>query len=206
MNSWTAAAQVTAERLRGLDLHELSLSPLGSQQMARVAQDPLGHLMHYCQLMTRLHEILPRKLSQIHLVDYGGGPGLLSLLAKERGVGRVTYVDIHAPSRDDAQVIGSALGRAADEYLAGDVHTLASYCAETRRYCNAGVSYDVLEHIYDLTDFFSAVPRLSGGERLCLVMGTGANIHNPRSRRSEMRKQRSAEYEDQPKKWGAGQR
>jgi hypothetical protein len=74
-----------------------------------------------------------------------------------------------------------------------------------RQISNVIVSYDVLEHVFDLDSFFSKIPYVTR-TALTFVMGTGANIHNPRIRKVEVAKQIDSETKDITKKWGEGLR
>ena len=117
---------------------------------------------------------------EITLIDHGGGLGFMSILAKEAGVGKVIYNDIDYKFMQAAASIGTSVNAAADHYILGDVDTLIKeHERSIRTTVDALVSYDVLEHIYDLDFFF---------EKLCLskccpnliFSSSGANMFNPR--------------------------
>lgn len=118
-----------------------------------------------------------KKPSEICLVDHGGGLGFTSLLAKEIGVGRVIYNDIDAKFVEAAQGIAQMAGAFADQYITGDVDILVKTLGNDG--IDALVSYDVLEHIYNLDDFFNILC----GSICCpkvLFMSSGANMFSPR--------------------------
>ncbi|MCU0694401.1 MAG: class I SAM-dependent methyltransferase [Polyangiaceae bacterium] len=113
---------------------------------------------------------------QAALVDHGGGLGFISLLAKAVGVGKVIYNDIDAKFADAARGIANVVAARADQYIVGDVEALLS---EAGTAVDALVSYDVLEHIYDLDAFFAKL----GSSAICptvIFASSGANMFSPR--------------------------
>jgi hypothetical protein len=139
------------------------------------------------------------------ILDYGGGNGLLSLLAREAGFPLVVYTDIDAGSSRDAQRIAAALGLEADHYIVGDLPEVVEYLRENDVVCQAMCSYDVIEHVYDIDAYLRNVAEIASGP-LRVVMGSGANAANPRIRRKLMADQRQVEYEDRSPEWGHKQR
>ena len=143
-----------------------------------------------------LNEILETAASQLNkpkedatLVDFGGGTGLLSQLARFKGWGKVIYVDIYAIATKDAQALAQVTGLEADEYLTGGL-------AELHSVPDALVSMDVIEHIYDLKQFFDTAFRLN--PNLIQVHVTGANTYNPLVRRKLMKTHFQNEFKDRP--------
>lgn len=138
-------------------------------------------------------------------VDYGGGCGILSLLAKELGIGTVVYNDIYDVSCQDAQCIASSVHLDADHYVCGDISELSNYVRAKRLEVCTIVSYDVIEHIYNLNDFISKLPGIPN-KSLSIVFGSGANAHNYLTRRRLMKKQIQCEFFDRQRVWGHKER
>lgn len=131
-----------------------------------------------------------RPLSDMRLIDHGGGLGLIGLLAKELGVGRVIYNDIDPRFLEAAQGIATMANAEADQYILGEVNELVEELAGDA--IDALVSYDVLEHIYDLDDFFATLLRAPCCPRI-LFMSSGANMFSPRYLLNVIPKQRGWE-------------
>jgi len=127
------------------------------------------------------------------LVDHGGGTGIFGMLAKELGIGTVIYNDINEKWTEDARTIAKTIGNESDYYVAGDIDTLVSFVREKSIDCNAIVSYNVIEHIYDIELFLSKLHRISSGD-LLVFMSTGANEYNPIIKRQIIADQIRAEY------------
>jgi len=140
-------------------------------------------------------------LNEFVFIDYGGGSGMLSLLAKEFGIGTVIYNDIYDVSCKDAKVIGDSIGNQADYYVLGDIDDVISFIRKNSISCNAIASYDVIEHIYDIEGFFGKLHLLSD-EQLTVFMSSGANNFNPLIRKKLMKQHVKFEHEDREWKYG----
>lgn len=138
-------------------------------------------------------------------LEYGGGSGMLSLLAKELDIGTVIYNDIYDVSCRDAKVIAGSIGVEADHYVEGDVDKVISFLKLNNINCNAVGSYDVIEHIYDIKTFFKKISLFSNNP-LTIVMSSGANTFNPMIKSTLVKGHLKAEYEDRKKKWGHKER
>jgi hypothetical protein len=141
------------------------------------------------------------KLDRLVFIDYGGGPGTLSLLAKEFGIGRVIYNDIYGVSCRDARVIGQKVKSEANDYILGDIDNLIDFLKRSGISCNAIVSSDVIEHIYDIESYLRKLSALSEIS-LSIVMATTANSLNPLIKRQRMRMHFDVEYKDREETWG----
>ena len=114
-----------------------------------------------------------KPLEEISLLDHGSGLGIIGLVAKERGVGRVIFNDIDPRFLDAARGLGAMIGAEGDQYILGDVDELVRGLGSEP--VDAAVSYDVLEHIYDLDAFFETLCAAPGRPRN-LFMSSGANM------------------------------
>ena len=131
-----------------------------------------------------------KPLTEISLIDHGGALGFIGMLAKELGVGKVIYNDINPEFLQVAQRIAKAVGLEADRYILGDVENLVKELDGD--VMDALVSYDVLEHIYNLDDFLAKLCSSSSCPRV-LFMSSGANMFNPRYLSWVILKQRELE-------------
>jgi len=197
-----AAASRLYPALASLDEASLSISDyqrryLRTSLLANVPRT----LQKYAYLLAWSLADVTRPLADAVVVDYGGGSGLLAVLAKATGVGAVVYVDNFAVSCQDAATIASALGHPADHYVHGELDALAASLGAHDLACDAIASNNVVEHIYDVEGFLARLGALSDGA-LTAVMSTAATPFNPIVRRRFMREQRQAEWVDRPAAWG----
>lgn len=193
------------DKLIKLDIESLNISEYNKRYLG----SKIVRLKHMLNLYGRLI-YLSLSNSQVSpanfvLVDYGGGSGLISLLAKEIGIGTVVYNDIYDVSCKDVEILSNALVLTLDHIVCGDVDELASYLQESSIFIDAIVSYDVLEHIYDVESHFGKLGRLIG-RKFRIVYASGANIENPRYVRSVKKVQIETEHKTRDKKWGHKER
>lgn len=134
-----------------------------------------------------------KPVKEITLVDYGGGLGLMSLLAKTMGIGTVIYCDIDPKFVEAAHGIATVTGNIADKYIIGDVDALVEVMKKDKIDCL--VSYDVLEHIYDLDEHINILCNSSCSPRV-LFMSSGANMFRPVYVRSVLHTQRNLELQN----------
>ncbi|MFC2000522.1 methyltransferase domain-containing protein [Chloroflexota bacterium] len=144
-----------------------------------------------------------RPLSELVLLDYGGGIGLLSLLATRLGVGTVIYNDIYDVSCRDASELGITLGCKADYYVCGDIDDVVSFCQGLG--CDAIVSSDVIEHIYNIDHWLGKLQLLCN-DGATVVHATGVSMTHYPARKWAMREQTLAETRGRKKEWGYKER
>ena len=117
-------------------------------------------------------------LNKVVFMDYGGGHGMLALLAKAAGIGTVIHNDIYSISCKDAQYIGNDLDLAADYYIPGDIDDIINFRNERDINIDVIANYDVIEHIYDIEDFLNKLKLLSNSPQ-SVFFASGANALNP---------------------------
>lgn len=168
---------MTADNIRHIDFGKLPISDYSRSYILRM----LPHLDYYLDIynrcLDRMAEALGRPLSDVTLVDYGGGHGFLSCLAKSRGAGRVIYVDVNPQAVEAAGAVSRALGCGPDVLLQGDAGALLDYVRTSRCKPDALLGMDVIEHIYRLPDFFAALHEANPAMRM--IFTTGSTPFNP---------------------------
>ena len=196
-----AAAARLARKMQSLDLATASVSEFTRAYFG-------SKLIHAQSNLQRNTFVLAWALApmlrwapmhELVLVDYGGGTGDLALLAKEVGVGTVIFNDLFEEFCRDARHLGAAIGLEAEHYVQGDVQALISFCHAKMIAPHGVVSFDVLEHIYDVDDFLARIVKVSP-HRLAVSLASGANPLSPIVNRRLMRLQRSRELIGNPTK------
>lgn len=163
--------------LRSLDYSALPLSDYSRQYILGLLPALDYHLLIYRRTLDRLLDALGREPQRLTLVDYGGGHGFFSLVAKERGVGRVVYVDINPQAAEAVQTISRAIGQGPDVVITGDAATLRRWSGDTGIVPDAMAGFDVVEHIYRLEPFFADLFAIHPA--LPMMLTTGSNPSNP---------------------------
>lgn len=164
-----------ADTLRNLDYQSLEISDYSRNYILRL----LPTLDYYLDLCLRVLRRLPATTHT--LVDYGGGHGFLSLLAKRLGIAQVIYIDHNPQGAETVRALSERLGERPDVVLTGDQHTLSEWCRAHQALPDALVGIDVIEHIYRLEPFFDDLFDLN--PRMHLLFTTGSNPCNPWVRR-----------------------
>lgn len=168
------AADGLYEKLAALDPDRLDLSDYNRKYLARYQRKLCINIQKFAYVLVWSLAGSSKRLERTVLLEYGGGSGILSLLAKECGIGTVIYNDIYDVSCIDAETIGQATGNRADHYVCGDIDDVADSLKRNSISCDAIVSSDVIEHIHNIEVFFK----------------------NPVMRRLLIKQQKQVEYED----------
>ena len=181
-------------KLFALDVAVLDISKYSKEYLVASRANGAAQLNVFADILA---ETLKGRLTwgDATIVDYGGGNGLIALLAREAGIGGVIYNDIFEGSCTDARTIAGKLGLQADDYVPGDLEDLIRYLGDKAITVHGLCSYDVIEHVYAIEPFLREMPRVTKGP-LRIVMASAANDRNPRIRRRLMEVQRRVEHED----------
>jgi 2-polyprenyl-3-methyl-5-hydroxy-6-metoxy-1,4-benzoquinol methylase len=205
LNDINLAASRLCEKLKFLDINSLDISDYNKRYLNNYLRNIYSILQRYSYILAWSVAYSNIPLNEFVFLDYGGGSGILSLLAKELNLGTVIYNDIYDVSCKDVKIICDSIGNQIDYYILGDIDDVISFLRKNSISCNAIASNDVIEHIYDIEGFLKKLHVLSD-ESLNVVMTSGANIFNSMTRKSKMAKHIEIEYKDREKKWGHKER
>jgi len=114
-----------------------------------------------------------KPLNYLSVAEIGGGTGIITLLTKWLGFGKVVYSDTYETSCNDFAVISKALKLEPDAIVNGSVHELGK---QFHGKIDFIVSRDVIEHVYDLCEFFHTTQTLF--PLAISVHNTSANFYN----------------------------
>lgn len=201
----TSAIYSLEQKLRGLNLTQLRISEYNQRYLLQKFNNLDGELLRYGRLLYLSMHNQPVDAKNFCLVDYGGGSGLISLLAAEMGVGNVIYNDIYDVSCEDVKKISAALNMNIHHFVCGDVDQLLGYLKQNNLHPNSITSYDVLEHIYNVDYHLDKLSSLQHPS-FRIVYGSGANIENPLYCYLAAKQQRMYENKTREKKWGQKER
>ncbi|MCC2615117.1 hypothetical protein LJ739_02525 [Aestuariibacter halophilus] len=199
------AARNLSDRIVALDLASVGISEYNQRYIRNKFKSPIGCMQKYAYLLAMAIGDSDKPLQELTVVDYGGGNGLFGLLAKEVGVGTVIYNDIYDVSCADIVVFADALGLALQDIVHGDLPDLIGRVQEKGYHIDAVVSYDVIEHIYDIDGYFRQLHQL-GNAPLRIVFGSAANTENPDINAALVAHQHALETTDREKVWGHKER
>ncbi len=112
-------------------------------------------------------------------MDYGAGVGTLYLLASMIGCKQVIYNDHLDDWKLSAQLIAEAIDVRIDHYIVGDIDDCLNRLNELNIRCDIITSRNVIEHIYNLEMFYSAIRKKQ--PTALIFSSTTANQNNPAS-------------------------
>ena len=170
--------------LRSIDYQKLPISDYNKRYIARMMPALDYYMDIYLRGLRTMLSHTDKALGEVTLVDYGGGHGFLSLLAKEQGIGRVVYVDFNPDSVATVKAVGDSLaamghGRLApDDIVTGDAHVLRAWCEAEGVVPDIVMGMDVIEHIYCLDDFFADL--LAVAPHVNMLFTTASTPYNRR--------------------------
>ena len=195
------AAISLESKLKGIDVESLPVSAY-SKKYFKDYQRKLKYSLQACSfiLMHALHKS-GKEIDQATIVDYGAGTGVLAMLAKEVGFGKVFYNDIYDVSCKDAETIAIKALAQADDYVCGDINAIKNYFEKSNQSCDIIVSRNVIEHIYNLDHYFSELAKIPN-QGMTLFFATTANIKNPLTVWYTQRIQKMLEFKGMTTKWG----
>lgn len=165
------------DKLKKLDTSSLEISAYNKRYLQDYKNNFFFFMPLYEQLLQKSINKLSKPISESSFTDYGGGCGILSFLAVELGFKTVIYNDIYEVSTKDVKVITEEINTSINFFITGDVHQLVNFVKQHHIHIDILCSFDVLEHIYDLTDWFSKVKELQKPFSICFM--TSANHRNP---------------------------
>lgn len=200
-----SAAERLSQNLQRLSIRDLEISDYTKKYLMGYIENITSTLQINSYILAWLLSDCEASLEAYALVDYGGGCGILSLLAKEIGIGTVIYNDIYDVSCHDARVIGLALEKQADGYVCGDMNDLLCYLNDQQLSIDAIASYDVIEHIYDIEGYFRKLYLLPS-RKLNIAFASSANPLNPLIEMLRRKTHRKIECDNREWMWGHKER
>lgn len=203
-NRVETALKTLLVKLSPLNLEEIGVSEYNQRYMSEYIKDYSFYAPLYQQLLNSAIKELKLPIEESVFVDYGGGCGILSLLAKEVGFKQVIYSDIYDISLSDAKLIAEKTNIKIDDFILGNIDELVVGITQRKISPDLICSFAVLEHIYNLDEWFKSLSKLKNS--FCLVFLTSANPYNPFIRRRLMKLQRIVEFQGSEEFWGMKKR
>ena len=200
----TKAASVLDKKLESFDLNKLKISTYNKRYFGGYIESHEKRqlsLTKYSYILSWALTHIDKPKGELTFLDYGGGHGILSLLAKQYGIGTVIHNDIYPISSNDARSIGQELGIIANHYITGDIDDILEFSQQKNLNIDVMASYDVIEHIYDIDNFLSKLHLLSQ-DRMSMFHASAANEQNLRIKRSIRAMQKEFELTDRKLKYG----
>jgi 2-polyprenyl-3-methyl-5-hydroxy-6-metoxy-1,4-benzoquinol methylase len=122
-------------------------------------------------------QLCNKPIQEINAIDYGAGLGTLFMLGGMLGFKRIDYND-HLPEwQPTAAAVCKSIGISITDYVTGDINAVVNFANENNFQYNLIVSRNVVEHIYRLPEFYTAI--FNHNPSAVTYSTTTANFHNP---------------------------
>ncbi|GHU75587.1 hypothetical protein FACS189414_0110 [Bacteroidia bacterium] len=177
INEFTPLAKSLVTRLQAIDYESLPISDYNKEYIRRIVPVLPYYMEIYARCLSYGTRSITCPLSETTLIDYGGGNGFLSILAKAIGIGQVIYIDLNPLSVEAVKIIGREADLIPSLVLEGDSTTLTAYCLKHEIRPHLLISTDVIEHIYNLQPFFADLHALN--PTMQMVFTTASTPYNP---------------------------
>lgn len=170
------SAELIYKSFRNQDLGEIGISEYNQRYITHYIDNYTFYLQLYTQIFIVAIRELTIPIEEAVFIDYGGGSGMFSFLAKSTGFKTVVYNDIYDVSVADVKILSKNNGIEIDYFVCGDIGDLVKELNEQKIQANLVCSFDVLEHIYNIEGWFKYSIKL--GHQFTLVFSSSANIKN----------------------------
>jgi len=122
-------------------------------------------------------KICGKPLNAITAIDYGAGLGTLFMLGGKLGLKRFDYNDYLPEWQNTAKLVCDKIGARIQSYITGDINAVIDFAAKENLQYDIIVSRNVIEHIYSLDKFYTALYQHNSSA--VIYSTTTANYHNP---------------------------
>jgi len=160
-----------------LSQNELSFS-LSNDYCGRYLQHLIHNRNYYLDIYAHVFEKILAKSNlnkeNMTIIDYGAGNGLMGIFAKYCGFGKVVINEIDKDFLLAAQSLAEKLNINIHKFIQGDITALAKELSDIKP--DAIIATDVIEHIYNLNDFFATLKSIN--PNIISVFTTGSNPEN----------------------------
>jgi 2-polyprenyl-3-methyl-5-hydroxy-6-metoxy-1,4-benzoquinol methylase len=165
-------AECCIAKIWEIDFNSLDISDYNRKYI----QNILPYIHYYFKIYTQAISTFSNFQPEKHwIVDFGGGHGFLSLFLKSIGY-RVIYCDINPLSVKTVSKIKEKTGFGPDETVAGSATELKQFCLDNQVKPDYLIATDLIEHVYDLPDFFRHLQSINPDFEM--VFTTGSNPEN----------------------------
>lgn len=176
-NKFRQTIQDLVYQLQAIDCNRLPISEYNKRYIGNLKPALSYYMKIYASCLQKGIQATGLSLPAITFIDYGGGSGFLSMLAKQVGVGQVIYIDLNPDSVETIRILKEQTGIGPDVILHGNSDTLAAWCTENDIKPQLLIATDLIEHVYDLSAFFSDLIAINN--RMQMLFTTASTPFNP---------------------------
>ncbi len=162
------------EQLHQINIDELSSDAYVRDYFKHLCSHSKYYLKIYADVLNRAEKAAQKNRSDIALLDYGAGLGLLGIFAAVAGFGAVSINEREATFLNAAEKISSFFQLQNITFIPGELNETEH--VQTWGKPDVMVATDVIEHLYSIDDFLGAAKKINN--QLIFIFTTGSNPEN----------------------------
>ena len=174
---YKTATTAVYHKIAALNFEQLAISDYNKAYIRRITPALLYYLEIYVSCFQQGLAKGGKAPEELTLIDYGGGNGFLSMLAKQIGIRKVIYIDLNKQSVETIKILRQEIGIGPDIILHGSSSKLTEWCEKEGIRPDLLIATDVIEHIYNLSVFFSDLTKIN--DQMQMVFTTASTPYNP---------------------------
>jgi Methyltransferase domain len=165
-----------SNKLQSVQVSSISSEQYPVEYLRMLMNKHQYYIRIYAHVLEKLLQYAEHSKEEMIVVDYGAGNGLLGLFEKFCGFKKVYLSDTSSAFLHAAQNLARNVNTLPDGFIDGDIQSVQKFF-EGKNHPNAIVGTDVIEHIYDLDEFFSTIKQMNAD--ILTVFTTGLVTGNP---------------------------
>ena len=162
------------ELLQKVDSKSISSNTYCQNYLQHLLMHKKYYVKIYAKVLDDMLAASPLVLNELSILDFGTGNGMLALFAKYCGCANVYACDVDADFLAAAQKLSEQLNLPINKFIKGGLEEVKFELKGA--HLSAIISTDVIEHIYDLPDFFNSMSEIN--PEMISVMTTASNPKN----------------------------
>ena len=161
-------------QLDKINLKDLDASAYSKRYLNHLLDHKLYYLAIYAEVLDAALAKTNKNLSELNLLDFGAGNGLLGMFAKHCGFRKIFLCDVSENFIDASKLTAKIIGIEIDGFIAGELGAVSEQMPNEK--LDIIVGTDVIEHIYDLDIFFAEIKKINPA--MITVFTTASNPDN----------------------------
>lgn len=194
-NSIEEAKQQLNKWFTSLNIDTQNISDYSKKYLTRYKTEHVLYTNHYANLLKHAVSQSNKSITELTVLDYGGGIGIMSHLLSLAGAKAIVYNDIFETSTNDTKTLAKTNEIRINHFITGDITETINYLEINKLNVDLIISMDVLEHIYSLSSWFSELAKIK--HPYILFFNTGANPKNPLIKHRITKIQKIVEFKGQ---------
>ncbi|RYY68505.1 MAG: methyltransferase domain-containing protein [Chitinophagaceae bacterium] len=172
-NSCKAYRASFASLLDNINVGSMPSTPYTKRYLQHLLDHRHYYIAIYAHVLDSAIEKSKQSKTELNLLDFGAGNGLLGLFARHCGFNKVFLCDINSNFVDASRLVAQQMNLSIDGFIVGE---LSQVSEALQTHLDIIVGTDVIEHIYNLDHFFKSITHIN--PQMITVFSTASNPDN----------------------------